>query len=161
MTPRELLDTGYRYALSLTGNRADAEDLVQDAWIRLYRAGGDKSRRYLFVTIRRLYIDEYRHRACLTLVPLDAAPEIRSESRELHGAEIAHDLEEPLRGLRTEEREALFLNVVEGYTAREIAEMSQRPRGTVLSLIHRAREKLRNALTHSSRHSERIRAARG
>jgi RNA polymerase sigma-70 factor (ECF subfamily) len=47
-----------------------------------------------------------------------------------------------LSELRPEEREALFLHEVEGYTASEISRMTGQPRGTVLSLMHRARERL-------------------
>lgn len=57
------------------------------------------------------------------------------------------ELERALALLRPLEREALFLAAVEGYTAKEIGELTQQPRGTVLSLIHRARHKLRSALT--------------
>ena len=56
------------------------------------------------------------------------------------------ELEGALTRLRAPEREALFLNVVEGYTAREIAALTNQPRGTVLSLIHRAKQQLRQAL---------------
>jgi len=48
-----------------------------------------------------------------------------------------------LAHLRPEEREALYLNTVEGYTAVEIGAMTGEPRGTVLSRLHRARERLR------------------
>ena len=48
--------------------------------------------------------------------------------------------------LRPDEREVLFLAAVEGYTAQEIGEMTERPRGTVLSLLHRARQRVRNTL---------------
>ena len=49
-----------------------------------------------------------------------------------------------LAHLRPDEREALYLNIVEGYTAKEIGRMTRESRGTILSRIHRAREKLRN-----------------
>ena len=55
-------------------------------------------------------------------------------------------LHRALGTLRPDERETLFLAVVEGYTAQEIADMTQRPRGTILSLLHRTKEKLRNLL---------------
>jgi RNA polymerase sigma-70 factor (ECF subfamily) len=57
-------------------------------------------------------------------------------------------MEALLAGLRTPEREALYLNVVEGYTAKEIGRLTDTSRNTVLSLIHRAKEKLRAALEH-------------
>ena len=47
-----------------------------------------------------------------------------------------------LAQLRDVEREALFLHVVEGYSVNEIAVLTGKPRGTVLSLIHRGRQKL-------------------
>jgi RNA polymerase sigma-70 factor (ECF subfamily) len=55
-------------------------------------------------------------------------------------------LDRALGSLRTEERETLFLAVVEGYTAEEIAELTARPRGTILSLLYRTKAKLRNLL---------------
>ena len=53
---------------------------------------------------------------------------------------------EALAGLRAQEREALYLSVVEGMTAREIAELNGAPRNTVLSWIHRAKQQLRDRL---------------
>ena len=59
-------------------------------------------------------------------------------------------LQSALRTLRETEREVLFLSIVEGYTAGEIAELTGSKRGTVLSLIHRARLKLRNIMTEDN-----------
>jgi RNA polymerase sigma-70 factor, ECF subfamily len=56
-------------------------------------------------------------------------------------------LHEALGSLREDERETLFLAVVEGYTAEEIAQLSGRPRGTVLSMLFRAKGKLREKLS--------------
>jgi len=52
--------------------------------------------------------------------------------------------------LRETEREVLFLSVVEGYTADEIAKLTGSTRGTVLSLIHRSRLKLRNVMAEDN-----------
>ena len=49
------------------------------------------------------------------------------------------DLTQALSRLRPEEREAIYLQAVKGYTAAEAAELMDRPRGTVLSLIHRGK----------------------
>lgn len=57
------------------------------------------------------------------------------------------DLDVLLAGLKTAERETLFLNCVEGYTADEIARHTGQPRGTVLSLLSRAKRKLRRIAT--------------
>jgi len=53
------------------------------------------------------------------------------------------------------EREALLLADVEGYTAQEIAELTGHPRGTILSLIHRSRGKLRRQLSQRDQEAER------
>lgn len=57
------------------------------------------------------------------------------------------ELERALDQLRATEREILFLSVLEEYSAREIAELTGRPRGTILSIIHRAKKKLRGWIT--------------
>ena len=140
MKDAELIQAGYRYALSLTHDPDAAEDLVQDAWLKLHtRRSGDLP--LLFTAIRTLYIDaRRRHR----LVAFDAFDERRDGAVE---EEVASDvsmdeLEEALGKLRPEEREAIFLNAVEGYSAREIAAFTGRPRNTVLSLIHRGKRKM-------------------
>ena len=56
------------------------------------------------------------------------------------------ELERVLARLRVEEREVLYLAVAERYRAAEIAAMTGRPRNTVLSLMHRAKRKLRELL---------------
>lgn len=55
-----------------------------------------------------------------------------------------------LNNLRSQEREALFLTAVEGYTAQEIADLTHQPRGTVLSLVHRAKQKIRRFVKHQN-----------
>ena len=57
-------------------------------------------------------------------------------------------MEKALAELTPGEREMLYLFIVEGYTAREISEMTDRPRNTVLSIVHRAQKKLRARLKH-------------
>lgn len=146
---RDLLQAGYRYALSLRAAPADAEDLVQDAWRRLHEAGraAGAGKSLFFAAIRNLFIDRYRRGRLVEFAPLDAASEAVDEGADAGaGVLAARDLEAPLAALRAEEREALFLLVVEGWTAREAAALTGRPRGTVLSLAHRAKKKLRRAL---------------
>jgi RNA polymerase sigma-70 factor (ECF subfamily) len=149
MNDRDLLQAGFRYALSLRANRHDAEDLVQEAWYRLHRrAGRVDGKAVLFTTIRHAFVDRYRRESLVVLEPLDDADAPDSDDGEgsLDARLTARDLEAPLASLRAEEREALFLGVVEGYTAEEIGALTGRPRGTVLSVIHRAKRKLRRAI---------------
>ena len=141
MQERALVEAGYRYALSLTHRETDAEDLVQEAWLKVYQRRGRRFDKALFFTaIRNLYIDQYRRNKLVVLEPLDESQVADSHD---FGSDISMaDLEPALASLRPEEREAIFLNSVEGYTVRQIAEFTQRPRGTVLSLIHRGKQKM-------------------
>lgn len=149
MDERDLLQAGFRYALSLRAGRQDAEDLVQEAWFRLHRHGGRVgSKSLLFTAIRNLHIDRHRRDRLVVFEPLDDADDAVDDGAEAIDARlVARDLEAPLASLRPEEREALFLMVVEGYSAQEVADFTGRARGTVLSLIYRAKQKLRRALT--------------
>jgi len=144
----ELLNNGFRYALSLTGSRADAEDLVHDAWIRLtnrYRSGLQKG--LLYVTIRNLYIDSYRRKQRVVFTEF--------KDDEVSGSHVnervtTDEMNYFLNQLRDIEREVIYLSVVEGYTADEIANMIDKSRGTVLSLIHRSKIKLRTLMAEAN-----------
>ena len=143
---RELIQAGYGYALSLTGEEADAEDLVHEAWLRLARRGQRRPPRpLLFTTIRNLYLDAWRRRQRFPGESLEeethSAP---GPTEDLHLDRV--DLTEALSRLRSEEREAIYLQAVQGYTAAEAARLMDRPRGTVLSLIHRGKARLRTFL---------------
>ena len=142
MNERDLLQSGYRYALSLTHNEHEAEDLVQDVWLKLYIKGkGTKSKSLLYTAIRNLYIDRYRKKKLLLIEELD-----ESSLAETIDSDIdPDDIEKCLANLRPEEREALFLNSVEEYTAEEISGLTDRPRSTVLSLISRGKKKFISA----------------
>ena len=148
MNDKDLLQAGYRYALSLRASTSDAEDLVQEAWYRLYRHQGRVAgKAYLFTAIRNIYVDRYRREQLVVIEPLDTVFELVEEASDPIAARLAaRDREAPLAGLGAAEREVLLLNVVKGYTAQEIGTFTGRPRGTVLSLIHRAKRKLRGAI---------------
>lgn len=141
----DLLQHGYRYALSLTHDPARAEDLLHDAWIAVQQAGGSQSKGYLFSAIRTRFFNQHKRERLVPFVSLDEEREKRGEqAQDLPGPHPDHeDLERSLATLRPVEREALYLSAVEGYTADEISSRTKQPRGTVLSLIHRAKQKLR------------------
>ncbi|MGH9456029.1 MAG: RNA polymerase sigma factor [Thermoanaerobaculia bacterium] len=142
------LDEGFRYALSLTHDRSEAEDLVQDAVTTMLRKRASWDLPYLFATIRNRFIDSWRRKLKISLVPLERGAIFgrQAESAESFDCLEAALLHEALGTLRPDERETLFLAVVEGYTADEIGRLSGRPRGTVLSLLFRAKKKLREKL---------------
>lgn len=149
-----LLHSGYRYALSLTHDKACAEDIVQDAWLAVLKAKGPHSRPYFFSAVRSRFLNLNKREQLVTVVALDDVPQIEeqedvSNSLDAMGYLEYPLLEEALDRLRGVEREALFLMAVEGYTAKEIAAFTKQPRGTVLSHIHRAKQKIRQFLaTH-------------
>ncbi|MFC1749549.1 RNA polymerase sigma factor [Pseudomonadota bacterium] len=141
----ELLHSGYRYALSLTNDKSRAEDILQDAWLAVLKAKGPRKRPYLYSAVRSRFLNMYKREQLVSVVSLDDAPEIEDKIAD-DGLSSSIDyalLESALDDLRSIEREALYLMVVEGYTAKEIAEFTQQPRGTVLSLVHRAKQKVR------------------
>lgn len=141
----------YRFAFSLTNAEASAYDLLQSALTNYLKSpvakpSGDGQLRYLRTMIRNKFIDQYRK-------------EQRHPHQEFESVEalISIDLPSPedvvieseqivdiLDGLNPSERELLHLWALEQYTAKEIAEQLDCPRGTVLSRIHRLRQKIQN-----------------
>ncbi len=150
-TDTDRLQSGYRYALALTHRPADAEDLVQEAWLNLCRRYGRvESNALLCTAVRNLFIDQCRRRKIVHFESLDqpeppVIPPVDGEEPGLKG-----DVAALLAVLRPVERETLFLHYYEGRTAEDIAQLTGQPRGTVLSLLHRAIAKLREAATTAS-----------
>lgn len=147
----DLAQRGYRFAVALTGDATRAEDLLQDSWFSVLKADGPWNTGYLFATIRNRYVDEFRREGRMEKVPLDAAADAVGEisSDFWNGAELATtngEMESAMLRLRPEERAVLYLAAVEDFTAQRIGELLEWPRGTVLSMLHRAREKLRRAV---------------
>lgn len=146
----ELLQSGFRYAFSLSHHRHDAEDLVQEAWMKLcVRYGGATSRAALFMTIRNLFIDRCRRANILSFDSCDEEPLNLAAPENVSPCALA-DLDGLLAGLRPGEREAIYLHYVEGHTAEEVGVLTRKPRGTVLSSLHRALHKLKIAAASSS-----------
>ncbi len=150
-----LLERGYRYAFSLAHDAIEAEDLLQDACLSILASDGSWEQAYVFTTIRNRFIDRYRRNRKILFLSLDHD----QQSSDGQYADLNWDVPDVLQSgqlaralgaLRPEEREALFLAVVEGYTAEEIAELTARPRGTILSLLYRTKAKLRDLLRKSS-----------
>ena len=149
-----LLQSAYRYAHSLCHDPAEAEDLVQDACASILGVDGPWERPYLFATVRNQFIDRYRRKRRLLFVPLEGArgagcdpiDRIEDGGREMPDVIASESLHRALGRLRPEEREAMYLAVVEEFTSQEIADMTGRPRGTILCLLHRSRKKLRKML---------------
>lgn len=138
------------HALAILGNREDALDAVQEAFLDAYQALDrfDVERRFYpwFYTILR--------NCCYKL----ASRERRRETESLAGAEMLAAtaglppeellaLEQALRALSAEEREIITLRHLDGLSYEELAERLALPAGTVMSRLYYARRRLRAMLT--------------
>jgi RNA polymerase sigma-70 factor (ECF subfamily) len=139
-----------RYARALVGNRAAADDLVQDtleralAKLHLYRRGTDL-RAWLFTVMHNVYVNQLR--SARPAAPLEEGmPELARAPREGDALEL-RDLERAVRRLPPEQREVLLLVALEDMSYEEAARTLGIPIGTVMSRLSRAREKLRAMLS--------------
>lgn len=139
----QIIQAGYRYALSLSQHEHDAEDLVQQACLRVYRSRGKLvGRPYIFAAIRNLFVDQQRRQKTLSFERMTEPEKVVCIAGDQQRIEDRDDLESILSRLSPAEREVLYLNCVEQFTAKEISALTGSPRGTVLSLLSRAKEKL-------------------
>jgi RNA polymerase sigma factor (sigma-70 family) len=150
------LDSAYNLARWLTGNDNDAEDVVQDAYLRAVKffasfRGGD-ARPWLITIVRRACYDWLeRNRPHKSLTVFDE--ELHSDQGDsLDPAQLAlrqenqEMLRQALAELPIEFREVLVLRELEGLSYKEIAAITNLPPGTVMSRLARARERLRHCV---------------
>jgi RNA polymerase sigma-70 factor (ECF subfamily) len=152
------LDAAYNLAHWLTGNRTDAEDVVQDASLRAFRAidrfAGGNARAWVLCIVRNTacsWLRKNRPTAVVTVEDLEAVEAAYAKPADRGGetpeaALIAKTDAEQLRtaiaALPTPFRETLVLRDIEGLDYREIAEATEVPIGTVMSRLARARARL-------------------
>ena len=141
-----------RFARSLTGNRQDGDDLMQNTVERALQRGwpkGVEPLAWLFKVCKNLWIDELRSRAVRVKAAqtreLDEEPTVSGE--EVVHAELGlRAVERALATLAPEQRAVLTLVAVEGLSYREAAEVLDTPIGTVMSRLARARAALAERL---------------
>jgi len=149
------LDAAYRLARALLRDEHDAQDAVQDAYVRALRhfggyRGGD-ARAWLLAIVRNVCLTRRRRGARERLhAPLEDAPELPArgddpEAALLRAAGVA-EVRAALAQLGAEAREILILRELEDRSYAEIAEVSGLPPGTVMSRLARARAQLRRIL---------------
>ncbi len=145
---RSLFGAAYR----MTGNAHDAEDLVQETFLRAYRAldrfeSGSNARAWLHTILQRVRTDAFRRkqRRPDTVELLGEGPEVAPPQDAL--ASGREDLERALAALPDVFRTAVVLRDVQELSYAEIAATLGVPVGTVMSRIHRGRSLLREALT--------------
>ena len=142
----ELIPRLRRYARALVGERATADDLVQDtlerAWakLHLYRRGTDL-RAWLFTVMHNVHVN--RVRATRPVDPLDEEmPELAQRGTQPDTL-LMRDLDRAIARLPADQRAVLLLVTLEEMSYEEVARTLGIPIGTVMSRLSRAREKLR------------------
>lgn len=138
-----------RYARAMVGDRAAADDLVQDtlerAWSRLaqWQPGGDL-RVWLFSIMHNLRVDQLR-RPVLVTQPMADDSDAPIRATQTDRLEL-DDLDAALARLPEEQRAVLLLVALEGMRYEEVAATLGIPPGTVMSRLARGRERLRQIL---------------
>ena len=157
----------YRLAYRLTGNRADAEDLTQEVFVRVFRSLDTYTpgtfEGWLHRITTNLFLDGARRKQRIRFDALSderaarltsaaPAPEAAYDARTFDD-----DIERALAALPPDFRAAVVLCDIEGLTYEEIAEVMGAKMGTVRSRIHRGRALLREALAHRAPVGDRMR----
>ncbi|MGB8669333.1 MAG: sigma-70 family RNA polymerase sigma factor [Pseudolabrys sp.] len=157
------IDEAYRLAHWLTGNRTDAEDVVQDASMRAFRAirnyTGGSARSWVLSIVRNTaysWLRKNRPAAVVTVEDLEAVELEQASPGDRDGDNPeaaliakadADQLRSAIAALPTAFRETLVLRDIEGLDYREIAQATEVPIGTVMSRLARARHRLIATLT--------------
>jgi len=162
------MDVLYNYALRTTGNQDDAQDLLQETFLKAFRfwdkyEKGTNIRAWLFRIMKNSYINRYRKE---TKEPdkVDYGDienfynTIRAEytdtndlQEKLFGNLLGDEVARALESLPEDFRTVVILCDIEGMTYEEIAEFIERPIGTVRSRLHRGRKLLQTKLFEYAR----------
>ncbi len=141
----EILNRGYRYALSLTNNEDDSFDLVQSSYLKIIEKNKPLIISYLITTIRNLFIDSKRKEK----LKLNWIKKVTPKTSFKAKFTTEPYLERVLSELPVRDREILFLSILEEYTAQEISDLMKIPRGTILSILSRTKQKLKVQLNEN------------
>src|SRR5256714_1950816 len=159
------IDSLYRTALRLTRSPADAEDLVQDTYLKAFRAvdsfePGTNLRAWLFTilhnTARNRARDRARDNVTVDSETVDQAADLLTSGADADATPeallmrdtLTPELQAAIDALPEAFREAVWLRDVEEFSYAEIADMLQVPAGTVMSRISRGRRLLFDRLHH-------------
>ncbi|WP_240187416.1 sigma-70 family RNA polymerase sigma factor [Aurantimicrobium sp. MWH-Uga1] len=166
----EHIDKLYAHAMRKTGNSADANDLVQETYLKAFAAfdqfqQGTNIKAWLHRILENTYINQYRKQQNQPYYsPLeeledwqlgDAESRTATSSRSAEAEAIDHlpasAIKDALQALPEDFRAAVYLVDVEGYSYQEVADIMDTPTGTVMSRLHRGRKLLREQLADYAR----------
>src|SRR6187455_1682285 len=166
------MDSLYAAALRMTRNPADADDLVQETYLRAYRGyggfqEGTNLKAWLYRILTNTYINSYRAKRrrpeesdleevedlylYRRLGGLEAAATGRSAEDELLDVYTDDEVKAAIESLPEQFRMAVLLADVEGFSYKEIADILDVPIGTVMSRLHRGRKQLQKGLWEFAR----------
>jgi RNA polymerase sigma-70 factor, ECF subfamily len=140
----------YRFFAAQMGSRPDAEDMLQEVWLRIHRArhtyrAGEPLLAWVYAIARRVRVDNYRkrHRLAMREVATDVLPDVPDPEQRQDQLPRFDDL---VASLPESQREVLIMLKVNGLSVEEIARATSSTIGAVKQKAHRAYEKLRNLL---------------
>lgn len=139
----------YSFAFSLTRNKEESEDLIQDTFYRALAnrdkfSDGTNIKAWLFTIMRNIFINNYRRKQKAPLNGTESELNLNSRTRVNNGSErtfLSDDLQQAIAKVNSEYTEP-FLMYFKGFQYNEIAESFQLPLGTVKSRIFFARKEL-------------------
>ena len=158
----EYLDALYSYALVLSRNRTEAEDLVQETCLRALRAMGrlrsdSNIKSWLFTILRNIWLNQLRQSPALKAadIDLDESAANRADTVKDAYATYVSNIEREqvrnaIRQLPLDFREIILLREYEELSYEQIATLLDCAPGTVMSRLARARSRLRDLLTNAS-----------
>jgi RNA polymerase sigma-70 factor (ECF subfamily) len=166
----QYIDKLYAHAMRKTSNRVDANDLVQETYLKAFAAfdqyeQGTNLKAWLHRILENTYINQYRKQQKQPFyAPLDeledwqlgdAESRTAMSSRSAEAEAIDHlpasAVKDALHALPEDFRIAVYLVDVEGYSYQEVADIMETPTGTVMSRLHRGRRLLREQLADYAR----------
>ncbi len=154
----QYMDLFYSAALRMTRDATDAQDLVQDAYLRAYRffdrfERGTNFKAWLFKILKNVYINKYRKEIKMPQMVDVSEVEVSggladsvTPENEIFDKLLDDDVTNAMDSLPEEFRLAIILSDLEGFSYKETAEILDCPMGTVMSRLHRGRKLLRDSL---------------
>jgi RNA polymerase sigma-70 factor (ECF subfamily) len=144
----------YFFFSSQMGNRAEADDMLQEAWLRIHRVRhtyrpGEPVLSWVYAIARRVRIDNYRrrHRIASREVAANVLPEVHTDENPSRNLPSFAELLAPLP---ESQREVLTMLKVNGLSVEEVARATASTVGAVKQKVHRAYERLRALLQETA-----------